>query len=266
MDLLKALLSRRWWWVTLVVLALMLILARLGIWQLDRLAERRAANAALMVALDAPAVNLNGSLADFSTLTPDEVADEWANRNAAATGVFDFDHQVVVRLQTWNGNSGVRLVTPLLLNEETGAEEAVAVLVDRGWIPEAEYVAGNRYMTSGEPATVEGYLALSEILLRQTSGPPEVTDSGIEVYRVDIANIQTALPYRLLPLYLRQNPSVEAATTIPARTPREVDLSEGPHLGYAIQWFIFSLGLGTAYVIYVNRSLKSREANHTAPV
>ena len=44
-ELGRALISRQWWWVTLVVLALMALFARLGIWQLDRLEQRQAANA-----------------------------------------------------------------------------------------------------------------------------------------------------------------------------------------------------------------------------
>lgn len=265
MELIKAFFSRRWWWVTLIVLALMLVLARLGIWQLDRLAERRAANTALMTALDAPAVDLNAALAEFAALAPNDVPGEWENRNATATGRFDFDHQVIVRLQTWQGNTGVRLVTPLVLAGTEG-EDQVALLVDRGWIPESEYVAGNRFETPAPSSTAEGYLALTETLLRQTSGPPEVTDSGVEVYRVDIDNIRPTMPYRLLPVYLHENPPADAATSLPARAPREVDLSEGPHLGYAIQWFIFSLGLGVAYAIYVNRSLKSRAPESPAAV
>lgn len=266
MDLLKALFSRRWWWVTLIVLALMIVLARLGIWQLDRLEERRAANAALMVALEAPAVSINDRESEFEAMAPKDVPSDWANRNATATGRYDFDHQIIVRLQDWQGNTGIRLVTPLLLDGDGVAGNEVAVLVDRGWVPESEYAAGNRFETTGEATTVEGYLALTETLLRQTSGPPELTDRGIEVYRVDIDNIQPVVPYRLLPVYLHQNPPADPTANLPARAARQVDLSEGPHLGYAIQWFIFSLGLGIAYMIYVNRSLKPRDATKPAAV
>lgn len=256
MTVLTALFNRRWWWVTLLVLAIMLVLARLGVWQLDRLQERREANAALMIALEAPPISLNESIPDFLALSPTEVSSEWADRNAGATGVYDFDNQIVVRLQTWQGQTGVRLVTPLVLSNKSEGE-VVALLVDRGWIPQDEYDAGHRFDQPSQATTVEGYLALTETLMRQTSGPPEITDKGIEVYRVDIDNLQPVLPYRLLPVYLHQNPSGGEASTLPARGPREVDLSEGPHLGYAIQWFIFSLGLGIGYVLFVNRSLKA---------
>ena len=40
----KALVGRRWWWVTLIVIAGVFVLVRLGIWQLDRLDQRRTFN------------------------------------------------------------------------------------------------------------------------------------------------------------------------------------------------------------------------------
>jgi surfeit locus 1 family protein len=44
--------------------------------------------------------------------------------------------------------------------------------------------------------------------------------------------------------------------TLPVEIAKEIDLSDGPHLSYAMQWFIFSLGLGAGCVLYVNRSLR----------
>jgi surfeit locus 1 family protein len=256
-TLLKALVSRRWWWVTLLVLALMIVLARLGVWQLDRLAERREANAALTTALESPPIRLNDELKELMVYQPGEVPEELANRNAIVTGKYDFDHQIAVRLQVWQGNIGFRLVTPLIIEPGNFEGEEIAVLVDRGWIPDVAYASGNRpYDVTNGIESVEGYIALTEALLRQASGAPEFTDSGIEVYRVDLATIQSVIPYRLMPVFLRENPRPDDADDdLPVRIPREIDLSEGPHLGYAAQWFIFSIGLGIGYVLFVNRSL-----------
>ncbi len=52
--IIKTLFGRKWWWVTLLVLALMALLARLGVWQFDRLDQRRAENVVLAAALNAP--------------------------------------------------------------------------------------------------------------------------------------------------------------------------------------------------------------------
>jgi len=45
MTTIKRLFSRQWWWVTLIVMAGVVFLAWLGVWQLDRLQQRRDFNA-----------------------------------------------------------------------------------------------------------------------------------------------------------------------------------------------------------------------------
>ncbi|MEZ4516506.1 MAG: SURF1 family protein [Chloroflexota bacterium] len=254
-EIARALVSRRWWWVTLIVIGLMIVLARLGIWQLHRLEERRAANAALIAALDSPPIDLN--------IEGEELVDhqgdltDLENRDVVAHGEYDFDNQLVLKLQNYDNLSGVNLVTPLLLE---GTD--LAVLIDRGWIPDADVAAENwaAYETNG-PVEVEGYVALSEKLRRQPSAVSAPTGALHEIYRVDIAAIQPDLSYTLLPFYVKESPPPGEQTTPPLLTEREVDLSEGPHQGYALQWFTFSIGLGVAYVIFVNRQMTiDREA------
>ncbi len=51
--------SKRWILTTLLAFAGVLVLARLGIWQLDRLAERRVFNARVTAAMARPPLDLN---------------------------------------------------------------------------------------------------------------------------------------------------------------------------------------------------------------
>ncbi len=250
-QLIKSLFGRKWWWVTLLVLALMALLARLGVWQLDRLAERRAQNVTLMAALDAAPILLNET-----SLTGE--LNDWENRLVVAQGAYDFSNELALIVQSWQGMAGLHLITPLVLD---GGE--TAVLVDRGWIPDEEQSPEfwGQYAETG-PVSVEGYIALSQIISRGTavsapSGPHQ------EWYRVDIAAIQPQMPYELLPVYLIQSPPPEGNVTPPYHEARNVTVSEGNHMSYAIQWFIFSIGLGAAYVIYVNNWLSKREADET---
>ncbi len=242
-QLVRALFSRKWWWVTLLVIALMMVLARLGFWQLDRLSERRENNRILAAALAASPVNLAEALpADLSTLK---------DRQVIVTGEYDFENQLILKVQNWEGQAGVDLVTPLVLQDG----ESV-VLVDRGWIPEAQNNAPGlaQYNIPGQ-VTVEGYAALSQELSGRETVIPEEPQS--EWYRIDIAAIQAQMPYDLLPIYVREAPG--DGRELPYRREQEVDLSEGPHLGYALQWFTFSLGLGIAYIIYIHKEM--REGN-----
>lgn len=242
MSLLKALFSRRWIFPTVVVLLGMALLARLGFWQLDRLAQRRADNVALTAVLQSPPVSLTGEP------LPD-LPDEWENREVSATGTYDLAHQMLLTLQNWQGRTGVHLITPLLLE---GTD--TAVLVDRGWIPQEVVEAGDvtNFDETGT-VTVDGYISLSQTLPQ--SSPSDSFQP--EIYRVDVAAVQTWLPYEIYPFYISQQSS--GNTELPFRAEREIDLSEGPHLGYALQWFAFTLMLGGGYLVYVQRSLSKKE-------
>jgi surfeit locus 1 family protein len=243
--LLAALLSRQWWWVTLLVVAAMMVLARLGIWQLDRLQQRRTANAVLSATLAASPLDLAGATlaADSSTLK---------NRQAMATGAYDLDQQVILIVQNWQGRAGVHLITPLIL-----VDGETAVLVDRGWIPEADNnPAGHAKYDVLGPVTIDGFVALSQALSGGTEGKAKVPQK--EWYRVDVAAIEQQMPYELLPFYVLQ--AAEDNSQLPFRNDPEFDLSEGSHLGYAFQWFIFSLGLGIGYVLYVRKNMKEKDS------
>ncbi len=245
-QLLRTLFGRKWWWVTILVIVLMAAMARLGIWQVDRLHERRANNRIVAAALAASPMDLSESTmpADLSSIK---------DRRVTATGKYDLGNQLILKVQNWNGQAGINLVTPLLLEDDQRA-----VLVDRGWIPEAENNPVDRAKYDiFERVTIEGYAALSQTL---SGGKVVVPDSPqAEWYRVDIQAIQAQLPYELLPIYVLQAPGDEES--LPYRRQQEIDLSEGPHLGYALQWFTFSLGLGIAYVIYIRKSMLEGEAS-----
>jgi surfeit locus 1 family protein len=241
--LLRTLFSRKWWWVTLLVLLLMGLLARLGFWQLDRLAQRRVENVALAAALNSPPVPLTDL--DFSG-----DLDELKDREVIAEGVYDLENQLALIVQSWGGSPGIHLIAPLLLDDgET------AVLVDRGWIPDEETDPAfwSQYDETG-PVSIDGYIAKSQIISRGTaesapSGPRQ------QWYRVDVAAIQPQMPYTLLPIYVIQSPPPEGNVEPPFNQPRTVEISEGNHLSYAFQWFIFSLGLGIGYVVYINKRI-----------
>ena len=96
-----------------------LIFSRLGFWQLHRLHERRARNAALASRLMTPAVPL-------ARLASDSAGAHW--RRVEARGRFDFDHQIVLSGRTHNGSPGVQIVTPL--HPEDGGPAELDPLAD----------------------------------------------------------------------------------------------------------------------------------------
>jgi surfeit locus 1 family protein len=234
----RALFSRRWWWTTLLVIVGMIVLFRLGIWQLDRLQQRRARNAEYLQQISAPPLHLTG---DELAADPAELRD----RQVEMQGTYDFSEQLILVLQNWQGRPGAHLITPLLIGEG-----GVAVLVDRGWIPTADVEAGDftQFEESGEKA-VSGVIQLSQTL----PGGRETIVEGRqrEWYRIDVKAIQKQMPYPLLPFYVLESPSDNTTGQLPYRIENEIDLSDGPHLFYAIQWFIFTLMLGVGYLYFV---------------
>lgn len=238
--------NRQWWWTTLLVLAALAVMVRLGFWQLDRLDQRRARNAELAQQLSLPPLPLTGEPLgeDLSRLK---------NRQATARGEYDFGRQVALKLQNWENAPGVHLITPLVL---PGGDRAV--LVDRGWIPDAESAPENwsRFDEPG-PVEVAGLIQLSQTLPagRAPADGAAANPAAPQAawYRVDIEAIQSQLPYELLPVYVLQSPPAGGNTGLPYRVEPEFDLSEGPHLGYAVQWFLFALVLAVGYGRYVSR-------------
>jgi surfeit locus 1 family protein len=112
-----------------------------GIWQLRRLAGRRARNAAAEARLALPPLDVHRGLS----------ADSARGRRVRAAGLFDFSAE-----QTWTGRSfegtpGVALITPLRLPDGS------AVLVDRGWVysPDAFHVDHTAYREA-DTAAVTG--------------------------------------------------------------------------------------------------------------
>lgn len=236
-ELPRTLVNRRWWWTTILVIVGMIVLARLGVWQLDRLQQRRARNAEFVRHVSAEPLTLTG---ESLSAEPADLKD----RLAVAQGQFDFEQQIILTQQSWQGRPGVHLVTPLIIE---GSERAV--LVNRGWIPAADAESGDlaRFNVDGV-LLIRGALKPSQVL----SGNREsIVDSPRrDWYRVDIEAIRDQMPYELLPVYLIQAPE-PTIDELPFKAEQDLELSEGSHLAYAIQWFLFAIILVLGYSRFV---------------
>lgn len=235
----RLLFSRRWWWVTILVILGVAVMIRLSVWQVDRLQERRAANALLRQQLDAAPISLNE--ADLQSIDLAQMPD----RRVIATGTFDFSEQILLKVQNYRGSAGSHLVAPLRLEGHD-----VAILVDRGWIPESQS-APSVWEQFEEPGTVTVEGVIQRTQTARGVDPP--TQPQQEWFRIDVQAIERQLPYRVLPVFISQSPPVEGNRELPYREDAIVDLSEGPHLSYAVQWAIFALMLGIGYVVFVYR-------------
>ena len=203
-----------------VVLALVLaaVFVRLGVWQLDRLAERRMVNAQRRAALAQPPV-------DYAQVrsTSREVA---SDRRAIVRGVPDYANDIVLTGRSRNGSPGVHVLTPVRVS---GSDSAV--LVNRGWVYAADAATIDTARWREQRTVFQGYTR------RMDQAGPAISPRGRGVRAITQAALRGLLPYPVHDVYVVSQDS--ATPTAPARLPLP-DLGEGPHLGYAIQWFAFA--------------------------
>jgi surfeit locus 1 family protein len=229
----------------LLVIAAMAVMARLGIWQLDRLEQRKAFNASVLAQVNQPSILLRGA-----TLNTDLSGMEY--RPVIVEGVYDHSQEVALRNQAWNDQIGVHLLTPLKI---AGSDQAV--LVDRGWVPVQDF-SNHDWSQYTEPGAVrvQGVIRL----------PSEAPDFGrrldppgrLEIWNfTNVARIDEQITYPLLSIYIQQAPDA-SWNGLPYRTQPELDLTEGPHLGYAFQWFTFAIILGLGYPFFIRKQENAR--------
>lgn len=238
---------------TLFILALAALFVRLGFWQLDRLGQRRARNAAQAAATALPPVALDSAtLAAISADPP-----SFVNRRVTARGTYAPRGEVVLRGRVRDGRPGVHVVTPLLL-----AGRPEAVLVNRGWLPSPDgaTVDAAAFAEPGE-RTVTGVLQL--IPTTDDGGTPARAGNGALTFRrLDLETMRGRAGRPLVPLYVQQLPGLDSLTAGPPHRVPLPALSEGNHLSYAVQWFSFAAIALVGLVILVLRS-RPRDPNRT---
>jgi surfeit locus 1 family protein len=225
----------------IAIVGLMIVAAvfvRLAFWQVDRLSERRAANRAALAARERPAATLGTAAAAGG------LGDRWV----VARGTYDRAHEVVLRGQAYQGSPGVQVVTPLRLE---GSDSAVLVL--RGFVPSADGVRADLEALN-EPGTVE----VRGLATLAGAGPGQpVAHAGRTSWaRIDLPALRERIPYPLLAIVVRQSPDSGLPRSPLRLAPPE--LNDGPHLNYAIQWFLFAAMTVAFAVLVVGRSGRDR--------
>ncbi|MFI7100191.1 SURF1 family protein [Streptomyces sp. NPDC050161] len=247
----RFLLSRQWVILTLVGLVLIPVMIKLGFWQLHRHEHKVAQNQLIADNLHAKPVPVTDLTAPGRTLPRDDM---W--RRVTATGTYDAAHEVVVRQRTGADESsiGYYVLTPLNL------AHGHTVLVNRGWIP-----AGNDLTKFPDvPATPKGTIRVTGRMMADetTAGSGIKNTQGLPARQVMLINSEQQakrLHHPVLGGYIEQT-APDPANGTPQLVPEPDHDSIGPHMAYAVQWWLFAAAVPVGWIILVRREVRDLAA------
>jgi cytochrome oxidase assembly protein ShyY1 len=244
----------RWILSHLFVLALVVTMVNLGFWQLRRLDQRRESNRVVKEHLAEPPVPLDELVGPG---TPAAEVDRAANRRVTVTGTYERDDQVLVRSRSLNGDPGSWVLTPLR------RPDGSLVVVNRGWIGNDgtfDAVPGSFIPQSGT-VHVQGLLQTTQT--RGRFGPRDPASGRLtSLARVDVERYAQQLDGPVVPAWVQlrsEAPHPAAGRDVPVVLGLP-ELDEGPHLSYAIQWFIFSTIAVVGYPLILRRNARERRS------
>lgn len=221
---------------------------RLGVWQLDRLAQRRAVNARATERMSRPAVAADDLPADTTS----------AWRRLLLEGSCE-GGPIVLAARSRHGAPGVHL----LCRFRTAGGRLL--LLDRGWVhsPDARTIPRELLAITVRDTTLDALAVpfppgTATTASREPDRALEQSERGVRisepapqvVYRLNRTQAEAAVGASL-PTWYAQALGPDSVLPIPGPLP---ELSEGPHLGYAVQWFSFAaIGL-IGWLVLVARS------------
>lgn len=244
--------SRRWAGYLALVVVFAIASSALGTWQLNRRAEALAEVARIDANYDAEAVPVAEALPDPAAFDIDQ---RWLV--VALEGEYLADEEIVVRNRPFGGSSGFEVITPFRLDDGN------VFMVDRGWIAQGPDGRPSEY--AAPPA------GQVEVEARLKAGEGRIagrTSTGNEFATIDLPELAERVGE---PAYTGAYgvlvQSGADASEPPLAAPRPIR-DEGPHLSYALQWFVFALmafiGLGWA-ANQERRALAEASASPDAP-
>jgi cytochrome oxidase assembly protein ShyY1 len=179
---------------------------------------------------------------------PDD-AHQW--RRVRATGHYDVAHTLLVRNRNLNGANGYDVVVPFV------TDAGPAMLVNRGWVAVDESVAGG--VPNKIPASPPGHVTVLA-LLRQSELPSTTgTPPAGQVNRIDVSTIRKGLPYPVYGGYAQLTREQPRPAHSPVLLPLP-ELTEGLHIAYAVQWFLFAVMALGYFGLLARREANERRA------
>ncbi len=247
MKYLVALLSRQWRGYLAFTVLFAVVCVALGQWQFARRVEAQA-QIALLTA------NYDAEPRDVTSVVPDgDVEDDslkWSP--VTATGEYDAAATVFVRNRPQNGRIGFHMLVPFTTTKGS------VFIVDRGWV---DSNADNSAPVD-VPAVPEGTVTITARLY-----PSEATIAGRsapdgQIATINVPTLVAGYPSAISVWFGQiSDESPQGELGLPFAKPV---LDEGPHLSYALQWYVFALMAFVALGWGIRRDLRGESPTPSA--
>ncbi|WP_404386830.1 SURF1 family protein [Humibacillus xanthopallidus] len=236
--MLRPWLTRRWLLGTLVAVLFGIACFYAGLWQWQRHVEQRTKVEAIAANYDATPVPLSS----LEPLGPLGLEQQWTR--VTVTGTYAAGRDLLVRNRTLEQTVGFEVLTPFATDGRT-------ILVDRGWVPnaqDAETAPPADPPPTGE-VTLTGWLRTGEPQLGRDLPPPQLASISIADSRALRPELSPDDVYLVLGA---EQPAAAAAGEDPVRLLPRPEENLGPHQAYAYQWWLFMPG-GLVFIVLVMR-------------
>jgi surfeit locus 1 family protein len=220
---------------TLAAVVLIAGFCRLGFWQLDRAAEKRALFAAFDAGQSSQPIAFSRWLAKHDGRR--------RYGNVRLEGHFLGDRQILLDSMVHDGRPGYQVVTPF-----AARGQSALVLVNRGWVPQGDdRTRLPDVRVSSKNRVIVGQVAdLPRPGLDIGAGTPAAGhDWPVRLEYPHYGDIQLLLGRNVMPLVIDLSPSQPDGYV---RDWRPNVMGPRRHLGYAVQWFALALAVLVVYV------------------
>lgn len=226
---------------TILIALTLWLLVSLGLWQLDRAAEKRQIEQAIKTANSLPLKTIK---------TTSELAN-LVHHQVRLSGHYDPSKQFIYDNQTQNGRAGYFVLTPFLLNDNN------AILVNRGFVKWGKNrgIKNITNITIPQQKTQIKVLLVEAKIRLQLATQNHPKNFPILIQSLQLEKLSQASNYKLSPLIAQLNQTENHGFS---RLWQPFYGSVNKHLAYALQWFLMALALLIIAIFLLIKQLKKQ--------